>query len=87
MIAAFYQCVRQERPVFSSQREIPADSDILALVEFDIKRMRLRIFLERSAIRERLRELDSPAGGNGSAALNSAEPRGLPRGGLEAGAE
>jgi hypothetical protein len=65
----------QECPVFSSQREIPADSDILALVELDIKRMRLRIFLARQAIRERLRELDNPAGGNGSSSLNSAEPR------------
>jgi len=52
--------------VFSSQLEIPADSDILALVELDMKRMRLRIFLARQAIRERLRELDNPAGGNGS---------------------
>jgi hypothetical protein len=73
--------------VFSSQREIPADSDIFALVELDMKRMRLRILLARRAIRERLRELDNPAGGNGSAALNSAEHRGFPRGGLEAGAE
>jgi len=86
MIAAFCE-VWTKAPVFSSQREIPADSDIVALVELDMKRMQLRIFLARRAIRERLRELDNPASGNGSASLKSAEPRGLPRGGLEAGAE
>ena len=48
--------------MFSSQREMPADSDVIALVELDMKRMRLRIFLARSAIRERLRELDKPGG-------------------------
>jgi len=66
---------------------MPAGSDVVALVELDIKRMRLRIFLARRAIRERLRELDNRAGGNGSASLKSAEPGGLPRSGLEAGAE
>ncbi len=86
MIAAFCE-VRRRRPVFSSQLEIPAVSDIVALVELDIRKMRLRIFLARSAIRERLRELDSPARENGSKSLKSGEPRGLPGDGLEAGAE
>jgi hypothetical protein len=62
MIAAFCE-VWTKAPVFSSQRENPADSDIVALVELDIKKMRLRIFLARNAIRERLRELDNPSGG------------------------
>jgi len=66
---------------------MPAGSDVVALVELDIKRMRLRIFLARRAIRERLRELDNPAGGNCSASLKSAEPKVLTRNGLEAGAE
>jgi hypothetical protein len=52
---------------------MPVDSAVVALVELDIKRMRLRIFVARRAIRERLRELDNPADGNGSASLKSAE--------------
>lgn len=73
--------------MFSSQPEMPADSDVVALVELDVKTMRLRIFLARRAIRERLRELDSPSGGNAGASLKSTEPKGLTRSGLEVGPE
>jgi hypothetical protein len=46
--------------MFTSQREKYADSDIVALVELDMQKMRVRIVLAREAIRERLRELGHP---------------------------
>ncbi len=46
--------------MFTSQREKRADSDIIALVELDMKKMRVRIVLAPEAIRERLRELEHP---------------------------
>jgi hypothetical protein len=67
--------------VFSSQRAMPADSDVVALVELDMKKMRVRIVIAPTAIRERLRELECPAGGSRSASLKSAEPKSLPGGG------
>jgi hypothetical protein len=45
-------------PMFASQREIRADPDIIALVELDMQRKRIRLVLAREAIRERLRELE-----------------------------
>jgi hypothetical protein len=49
--------------MFTSQREKWADRDIVALVELDLQKMRLRITLAREAIRERLRELEHSADG------------------------
>jgi hypothetical protein len=46
--------------MFSSQREDQADSEIVALVELDMKKLRVRIVLRPEAIRERLRELEYP---------------------------
>jgi hypothetical protein len=44
--------------MFVSQREESADTHIIALVELDMQKMRLRIVLAREAIRERIRELE-----------------------------
>ena len=44
--------------MFTSQREERADSRIIALVELDVHRMRVRIILTRKAIRERMLELE-----------------------------
>jgi hypothetical protein len=44
--------------MFTSQREKYADSDIVALVELDMRKMRVRIVLAREAISARLRELE-----------------------------
>jgi len=44
--------------MFTSQREKWAEPDIIALVELDIPKMRLRFVLAREAIRERMRELE-----------------------------
>jgi len=44
--------------MFASQREESADPHIIALVELDMQKMRLRIVLAREAIRERIRELE-----------------------------
>ena len=46
--------------MFTSQRERDADPDIVALVELDMQKIRLRIVLTRDAIRDRLRELEHP---------------------------
>lgn len=46
--------------MFTSQREKWADTDIIAIVELDMPKMRVRIVLAREAIRERLRELEHP---------------------------
>ena len=46
--------------MFASQREEYADPDIVALVELDMQKLRVRIVLAREAIRERLRELGHP---------------------------
>ena len=43
------------------QRETWEDFRIIAVVELDMQKMRLRIVLARDAIRERLRELEHPA--------------------------
>jgi hypothetical protein len=44
--------------MFTSQREKWADLDTIALVEFDLRKMRVRLVLAREAIRERMRELE-----------------------------
>jgi hypothetical protein len=46
--------------MFASQREHTADPHIVALVELDMQRMRVRIVVAREAIRQRLRELEHP---------------------------
>jgi hypothetical protein len=46
--------------MFTSQREKCADPPIIALVELDMQKMRVRFVLARKAIRERLRELEHP---------------------------
>lgn len=51
--------------MFNSQREKWADPDIIALVELDLQKMRVRIVLARAAIRERMRELEHPGDHHG----------------------
>lgn len=46
--------------MFTSQCEEWEDPHIIALVELDMQKMRVRIVLAREAIRERLRELEHP---------------------------
>lgn len=46
--------------MFTSDREKYADPGIVALVELDMQKMRVRIVLAREAIRARLRELEHP---------------------------
>lgn len=46
--------------MFTNDREKYADPDMVALVELDMQKMRVRIVLAREAIRERLRELEHP---------------------------
>ena len=46
--------------MFASQREKRADPQIIAIVELDMQKLRVRIVLARDAIRERLRELEYP---------------------------
>jgi hypothetical protein len=46
----------------TSQREKWEIPCIIALVELDMQKMRVRIVLAREAIRERLRELELPRG-------------------------
>ena len=43
--------------MFTKQTEERVDADVLAIVELDLQKMRVRIVLAREAIRERLREL------------------------------
>lgn len=47
--------------MFVSQPEKWADPYIIAVVELDVQKMRVRIVLAREAIRERLRELEELA--------------------------
>jgi hypothetical protein len=44
--------------MFSGQREQWAEPQIIAIVELDTQKMRVRIVLAREAIRQRLRELE-----------------------------
>jgi len=52
---------KQECPMSTSQRETCEDAHVIAVVELDMQRMRVRIVLAQEAIRERMRELDHPA--------------------------
>lgn len=61
-IASLYGCqssskCQRKDAMLTSQREKDADRDIVALVELDMQKMRVRIALTRDAIRDRLREL------------------------------
>jgi len=47
--------------MFTSERAKSADRVILALVEFDMQKMRVHIVWSREVIRERLRELENPS--------------------------
>ena len=47
--------------MFASQREKRADPQIIAIVELDLQKLRVRIVLAREAIRERLQELEHPS--------------------------
>jgi hypothetical protein len=47
--------------MFTSQRENGEDLQIIALVELDMRKMRVHIAFSRDAIRERLRELQHPS--------------------------
>jgi hypothetical protein len=44
----------------TSQHEKREEAHIIALVELDLQKMRVRIVLAREAIRERMRELEHP---------------------------
>ncbi len=44
--------------MFTSQRAKSAEPDIIALVELDLQKIRVRIVWAREAIRERMRELE-----------------------------
>lgn len=56
----FFLQHKREWLMFTSQREKWADHHIIALVELDMQRRRVRLVLEREAIGERLRELEHP---------------------------
>ncbi len=45
----------------TSQREKCEDANVIAVVELDVQKMRVRILLAPEAIRERIRELEHPA--------------------------
>jgi hypothetical protein len=51
--------------MFSSRREVWANLNIIALVELDLQKRRVRIVLAREAIGERLRELRHAEGHHG----------------------
>jgi hypothetical protein len=57
--------------MFTRQREKPADRHIIALVELDMQKMRVRFVLAREAIRARMRELEH------SSRDHHGEPRGI----------
>jgi hypothetical protein len=44
--------------MFAGQREKRAEPEIIALVELDMRKVRVRFVLAREAIRERMRELE-----------------------------
>jgi hypothetical protein len=50
----------------TSQREKCEDAHIIALVELDLQKLRVRIVLAPEAIRERMRELEHPTEDRGS---------------------
>ena len=60
--------------MFTSQREKRVVPCIIALVELDMQKMRVRIVLAREAIRERLRELEHPKDYDGERQGNEHTP-------------
>lgn len=48
--------------MFTKQREQWAEPQVIAIVELDMQKMRVRIVLAREAIRQRLRELEHLTG-------------------------
>jgi hypothetical protein len=65
-IASLYGCkssskCQRKDAMLTSRCDKYADPDIVALVELDMQKMRLRIVLTRDAIRRRLRELERPS--------------------------
>jgi hypothetical protein len=48
--------------MFTRQREKRVTPHVIALVELDMRKMRVRIVLAREAIRERLREMEHSQG-------------------------
>ena len=44
--------------MFTSRREKRAEPDIIALVELDMKKMRVRVVFAREAIKERMQKLE-----------------------------
>ena len=59
--------------MFAIQREKCTDDQIIAIVELDMQKLRVRIVLAREAIRERLRELEHPTM-TGNCRASSARP-------------
>ena len=51
--------------MFASQREKWEEPNIIALVELDMQKMRVRFVVARKAIRERMRELERPKDDHG----------------------
>jgi hypothetical protein len=47
--------------MFAGQRKKTEEPRIIAIVELDMQKMRVRIVLAREAIKERLRELEHPS--------------------------
>jgi hypothetical protein len=58
--------------MFTSQREKSAKHHIIALVELDMQKMRVRLVLAPAAIRERIRDLERSNGRYGEAAVQEA---------------
>ena len=52
---------KRESPMSTSRREEWEDPRIIALVEFDMQKLRVHVVLSREVIAERLRELEHPA--------------------------
>jgi hypothetical protein len=48
--------------IFGQREKQVAVHHIVALVEFDMQKMRVRFFLTREAIKERMQELEHPQG-------------------------
>jgi hypothetical protein len=65
--------------MFASEREKREAPHIVAIVELDIQKIRVRIVLAREAIKERLRELEHPKNHHGErpGIENAPDNRGL----------
>jgi hypothetical protein len=60
IVGAFF-AGKRESPMFSGRREELEEARIIALVEFDMQKLRLHMVLSREVIAEPLRELEHPA--------------------------